>query len=280
METLLSLSFDNISSKDGTKIRKGIRQIEGLLAQICLPSSSSRSHHKRKTSAQQNNGVAAPQTLSQVVEDPAFMEFFRLQEGFEWNVASHIITCLETLLGMPNSDQSNQLILSALDLLQGILLLHPPSRSLFRREIYMNILLDLLDAANPPNVQSQALLVLVSALLATPESTRTFEQMDGLLTIASLFKSRNTSREVKMKVVEFLYFYLMPETASNKDQSQKNPCKRVDYNERSGLCMDDVSTGSTKSTEEKQRLLGQYLSNVADLVQDLRENTPFALAAF
>lgn len=245
------------------------------------------------------------------------MEFFRLQEGFEWNgqstndhnrrltsiadtslaVASHIITCLDTLLGMPNSQrfcskiicglitnniagaQSNQLILSALDLLQGILLLHPPSRSLFRREIFMNILLDLLDAANPPSVQSQALLVLVSALLATPESTRTFEQMDGLLTVASLFKSRSTSREVKMKVVEFLYFYLMPETASDKGQLQRSPSKRVGSDERRGRCTEDASNELTKSTEEKQRLLGQYLSNVADLVQDLRENTPFALAA-
>lgn len=83
MEALLSLSFDNISSKDGTKIRKGIRQIEGLLAQICLPNPSSRSPQKRKPSAQQNND--APKTLSQVAEDPAFKEFFRLQEGFEWN---------------------------------------------------------------------------------------------------------------------------------------------------------------------------------------------------
>lgn len=35
--------------------------------------------------------------------------------------------------------QNDLLILSALDLLQGILLLHPPSRSLFGREIYMNV---------------------------------------------------------------------------------------------------------------------------------------------
>ena len=32
----------------------------------------------------------------------------------------------------------------------------------------------------------------------------------------------------------------------------------------------------TRSTEEKQRMLGRYLSNVEDLVQDLRENAPFA----
>lgn len=39
----------------------------------------------------------------------------------------------------PPGGQSDILILSALDLLQGILLLHPPSRALFSREIYMNV---------------------------------------------------------------------------------------------------------------------------------------------
>lgn len=118
----------------------------------------------------------------------------------------------------------------------------------------MNIILDLLDAANPPAVQSQALLVLVSALLATPQNTRTFEDMDGLLTVASLFKSRGTTRELKLKLLEFFYFYLMPETAPGSQNA------------------------AAKSTEDKQRQLGKYLNNVSDLVQDLRENAPFAIA--
>jgi len=80
------LAFDNISSKDSLKIRKGIRQIEGLLAQICLPNPSSRSPHKRKPSAiQLQSDATAPKGLHQVAEDPAFREFFRLQENFEWN---------------------------------------------------------------------------------------------------------------------------------------------------------------------------------------------------
>jgi hypothetical protein len=36
MDLLLSNSFDHIASKDTTKIRKGLRQIEGILAHICL----------------------------------------------------------------------------------------------------------------------------------------------------------------------------------------------------------------------------------------------------
>ena len=82
MESLLSLSFDNISSRDSSKIRKGLRQIEGLLAQICLSRAGSRSPHKRKSSALEQGST---KQLGELKQDPAFREFFRLQEGFQWN---------------------------------------------------------------------------------------------------------------------------------------------------------------------------------------------------
>ena len=85
MESLLSLSFDYLSSYDGVKIRKGLRQLEGLLAQICL----SRTPTDRRSSVIANG--ASKQTtkeLSSLKDDPAFREFFKLQEGFEWNGTS------------------------------------------------------------------------------------------------------------------------------------------------------------------------------------------------
>ena len=86
METLLSVAFDNISSKAPKKIGKGLRQIEGLLAQICLSSSNPQSPSKRKPSS---NLVTASDAhikqLEVLAEDLAFREFFRLQESFEWN---------------------------------------------------------------------------------------------------------------------------------------------------------------------------------------------------
>lgn len=285
MEALLSLSFDNITSKDSAKIRKGLRQIEGLLAQICL----SRQPDPAAAAKQKRNGSASKKTPSEhkhlgaLHTDPAFREFFRLQEGFEWNVATRLILCLERLLGMGASGQSDILILSALDLLQGILLLHPPSRALFSREIYMNLLLDLLDCGDCPSIQSRTLLVLVTALLATPSNTRTFESIDGLLTVTSLFKSRSTASSVKLKIMEFLYFYLMPETPTipggtksnvmGLDRSSSQLMTAFDRKTRERRLSDP--TDETKTTEEKQTLLGRYLSNVEDLVQDLRDSAPF-----
>jgi hypothetical protein len=90
MENLLSLSFDNVSSRDSARIRKGLRQIEGLLAQICL-SSGRLSPHKRAKSEISEGGKrrAEAKAFKDLRKDAAFREFFRLQEGFRWNGMAH-----------------------------------------------------------------------------------------------------------------------------------------------------------------------------------------------
>lgn len=193
---------------------------------------------------------------------------------------------------MGNPSVTDHLIASSLDLLQGILLLHPPSRTLFSRDIHMNLLLDLLDSANPPKIQSLGLLVLVAALLDNPPNTRTFEEVDGLLTVTSLFKNRGTAKDVRMKTLEFLYFYLMPETppavvaavsAPNTAVVQRSKFDRGYVPAHARTHSGDIEMGvdedeedfGTRSMGEKQRLLGEYLSNVAELVQDLTESAPF-----
>lgn len=319
MESLLSLSFENISSKEPTKIRKGLRQIEGLLAQICLSHSSPASPSKRHASAIPPP-PSSPKTLSSLNDDPAFSEFWRLQEGFEWNgacphnfngretyygylnepaVTSRLITTLTTLLSIPPSPTIDALIAHALTLLQGLLLLHPPSRSLFATPPAMTLLLDLLD---PPSTQSAALLTLVAALLSNPKNIRTFEKVDGLATITSLFKSKKTEQKVRVQVLEFLYFYLMPESVEDSDavgvgggsgrsqNSQDSAVAALNTKDGSGKSKGKkggsgksnssmIGEQDTHTTREKQKLLGRYLSNVEDLVQDLRESTPFGEVA-
>jgi hypothetical protein len=143
----------------------------------------------------------------------------------------------------------------------------------------MNLLLDLLDPYNCPAIQSQALLVLVTALLATPQNTRTFEHMDGLLTVTSLFKDEETTQSVKVKLLEFLYFYLMPETPD----LQRSPSKLVGAFDRPKSSANRDDGGGPKrnirSQEDKQYLLGKYLSNVDALVEDLQESAPFTSVA-
>lgn len=191
-------------------------------------------------------------------------------------VAQQLIECLERLFSKGDSGQSDLLFVSTLDLLQGVLLIHPPSRALFSRGNKMELLLDLLDPSSCPAIQSAALLTLVTALLSYPKNTRTFENLDGLLTVTSLFKSRSTSREVKMKSVEFLYFYLMPETPHNDYDTPPSEKRSTSKHRRqNSVFTAEDEDEETRTTIEKQRLLGRYLNNVEDLVEDLKESIPF-----
>ncbi|EOO02707.1 putative cell division control protein [Phaeoacremonium minimum UCRPA7] len=286
MEALLSLAFDNLSSYDGPKIKKGIKQVDSLLAQICL-SQQKNSQKKDQLNDPGKDGPPNPprRRLSDLNNDPAFHEFFKLQEGFEWNVTMRLVNTLDRLMAKGSDGQNDLLIMNALDLLQGLLVLHPPSKTLFAREQNMNLLLDLLEPVNCPAIQSATLLTLVVALVETPQNTRTFENLDGLLTVTSLFKSRSTSRDVKLKLVEFLYFYLMPETpsiprADARDSVpamlQRSPSKLAKaFNNGNGRRRANSDSEETRTTEEKQALLGRHLNSVEELVKDLRTCTPF-----
>ena len=93
---------------------------------------------------------------------------------------------------------------------------------------------------------------------------------------------------MKLKLVEFLYFYLMPETPSIPSASatvsvpamlQRSPSKLAGAFNRTdtggGRKTADSESETTRTTEEKQALLGRHLHSVDDLVADLRESTPF-----
>lgn len=322
METLLSLAFDNISSKDSSKLRKGLRQIEGLLAQICLSQKTAPGHNRRASVVPPpNDTVATPKTLHDLPSDPAFREFFRLQDSFEYNgifscahsfalsianvanpVSSRLIATLERLLSTPPGT-SDMLILSTLQTLQGTLLLHPPSRHHFSLSINMTLLLDLLDSSNPAGIQSSALLVLVSALLGEPRNARAFENEGGLEVVTALLGRKGTDRRVKGEIVEFLWFWLSPETPPTTTPESSPPVTAVRMKRSKSMLsnsmvpslesasreeQEDDGRGSagqkehrmiksiTKTTEQKHKDLAKYLSNVDDLVRDLHESAPFA----
>lgn len=150
----------------------------------------------------------------------------------------------------------------------------------------VQLFLDLLDPSNCPAIQSSTIMALVTSLLDQPQNARTFEVIDGLLVVTSLFKSRSTSREVKLKLVEFLYFYLMPETPTQKMTASTSATNTAILGGRgkeltaafdrrretvNGPEAAKGSDGETRTTDEKQNLLGKHLSNVQDLVEDLKE---------
>ena len=141
MDTLLSHSFDYLSSSSPAKIRKGLKQVEGLLAQICMSTTNptNTKRHSMLALTPSRTSHSSNKKLSDLHQDPAYREFFKLQQAFQWNVTMRLISCLEHLLGKESSGTNDLLVIQTLELLQGVLLLHPPSRELFAREIYMNV---------------------------------------------------------------------------------------------------------------------------------------------
>lgn len=54
-------------------------------------------------------------------------------------VCQRLLTCLDRLIAKGTNEQTTLLLLSTLDLMQGLLLIHPPSRRLFAREVHMTV---------------------------------------------------------------------------------------------------------------------------------------------
>ncbi|KAJ2893319.1 Cell division control protein 14 like [Zalerion maritima] len=311
MESLLALAFDNLSSYDGGKIKKGVKQVEGVLASMCLAPSTSSSKpnpnrsprkHKRNVSSLANSsdldGASSSSTtdqqqgsqnksLNQLADDPAFREFFKTQEGFQYNIATHLLDTLERLVARGQDGQYDLLIVSVMDILQGVLLLHPPSKKLFAREQTMNLVLDLIEPVNCPAIQSSSLSVLIISLIDVPENNRCFEALDGLLAVSSLLDTL-PSRSVGQKLIEVIYVWLMPETpsiprAGGRDSVpgllQRSPSKLPGVFARNNGDKKRENAGaegdSTLSVEEKAEMLKGYMEDVDEFVVDLKRNPPF-----
>lgn len=76
MEVLLSSAFDLLSSSDYNQIRRGVKHLEGVFAKLCLP--DARPATGTGLSSLTEGRPSKP-------DDPAYVEFIKLQDGFEWN---------------------------------------------------------------------------------------------------------------------------------------------------------------------------------------------------
>ena len=149
----------------------------------------------------------------------------------------------------------------------------------------LQLLLDLIEPVNTPAIQCATIITLVVALLDSPANVRVFERLDGLLTVASLFKSRETGREVKFRLTEFLYFYLTPEappaSMASSPTSSSTPTSPTRDRAGSDTASQQSSGSKTNggvmlSVDVKKRKLDQHLPGVVDaLLRDLDRYKPF-----
>ncbi|KAI0268221.1 cell division protein Cdc14 [Gloeopeniophorella convolvens] len=138
----------------------------------------------------------------------------------------------------------------ALSVVQGVALTHQSTKAFLGRRYPLDVLLDLLvisrnlaspssssrstasndtgvseDKAVPsPSTLPNAVLdTLLCILVDSSPALRVFEDCNGVQTVVKLLKRAHTPRDVRMKCLEFLYFYLMDETSPRSDLSEDNP---------------------------------------------------------
>lgn len=105
-------------------------------------------------------------------------------------------------------------------------------------------------SSKDPEVIIATINVLPAVMVREPANIRIFEECGGLAVIAKLLKDKESAKTVKLRILEFLFFYLIPET--------KHPDKR-----------------GRKTTDQKAKLLSQHLTNVNGLVRELHTTKPF-----
>lgn len=209
-------------------------------------------------------------------DDTRLTAFLALQDTFECNIPSRVISWLatttprlESLLYKSAKDGSRDAdaailgkhAAQALSLVQGIALSHASSKRWLSRRYPLQVLLDLLlvsrhlpsppsedvpstsrsvsggreslDSSTPATSLSSAVVdTLLCILVDSSPGIRAFEDANGCQVVVKILKRAGTPREVRMKCLEFLTFYLMDETSTTQPGSQSPPFVSVTPNPR------------------------------------------------
>lgn len=210
--------------------------------------------------------------------------------------------------GNERNTTRNRIICLDLKILQGCLLLHPNSRKLFHNEHSMSILIGLLNPVLNSSMRTNIIIccipTLVSSLVRNVPNLRLFEQLDGPEIICNLLKGKNIAtnhnvddetewQRVQVKVLEFLFFYLVPEFKSEQTQEQAQR-QGQEHCEKNGDDGDDdehnhnhnqteigIKVGNDgvvrRNMESKVQILNRYLNRdvTSGLMQEMIVSKPF-----
>ncbi|KAK4046406.1 hypothetical protein OIV83_006065 [Microbotryomycetes sp. JL201] len=224
------------------------------------------------------------------------------------------IAAQELASSTPDPDLLRSNLTRSLNLLQGLVLLHTPSRDLFARRSSLEYLLAVLDLSRPSHVASPLLAsapsgspvvmpppptpssarkralslqpsspaavsvatldCLLAALVDSPKNVRAFESLDGLSTIVRVLKDKTVAQQVRIKVIEILYFYLLPESGATSALTSPSFASAGDFVPQTPIKARPPSrftvTTETRSASEKRELLAQVMPNVEALEERFR----------
>ncbi|KAG2156419.1 cell division control protein 14, SIN component-domain-containing protein [Suillus clintonianus] len=239
MKTTLQDALDDVTSTRSSSGRRNraLAVLEQQLALACVQSSN----------------------------DDTLETYLDLQDAFESNVPSRIlawIQCTTPQLDLCASKTSTKerdtemntmcsQLCQGLSIIQGVSLHHKSSKSFLGRRFSLEILIELLltsrhtpiidaslgeNSSRPPDkpapfmhLTSAVLDTLLCVLVDSSPAIRAFEEVNGVQAVVKILKRAGTPREVRMKCLEFLYFYLMDEnpTHTRPDETHSLPSSPV-----------------------------------------------------
>ncbi|GMG55382.1 unnamed protein product [Ambrosiozyma monospora] len=157
----------------------------------------------------------------------------------------------------------------------------------------MTILIDFLKPNTPVQLLANLIPALVSVLVRNVGNLRMFEKLEGPKRMCLLLTHKpkqnvnpQSWKEVQVKVLEFLFFYLIPETqkpqGSNSATVAKSSGTGVGANGSSDNNLDKSSSASfdghvRRTMQDKRKILNQYLNvDITEgLINELLESKPF-----
>lgn len=189
------------------------------------------------------------------IQDTRLAEFCVAQDNFQLNLASSLLSACKTLSG---TDLAEAHILVANRQLQGLLLIHPPSRNVFGRRSAMQTMLAFLDPNHPQYLVAiciSCVSLFIHILIKNTANMRMFEECGGPLQIIHYLQYTPQSQgepdqTLRFKAIEFLIFYLGDESEQGPSQGRK---------------------ATTLTTQQKADLLRPGFPGINELIENLND---------
>ncbi|KAI5951877.1 hypothetical protein KGF54_004952 [Candida jiufengensis] len=244
MENDISVIIELLESQNAKQINKGLSLLENLLRNLLptIENSFTTIHASRSSNTQQSQ----------------LNQFLSLQDNFSYNLTS-------VLISIYNQRLSTEEILSCNKLIQGLLLLHPQSKTIFNKKQNMKLILNLLKYNSSNQNQNLNIIIstistLIHILIKNYKNYRIFESLSGCKLIIENLKlnsindltlndtSKNNSlsiiqQNLNFKIIEFLMFYTI----------------------------DEIDNPDPKSLEEKISFFKEEFPEIDSLVESLNE---------
>ncbi|KAI0340792.1 CDC14-domain-containing protein [Trametopsis cervina] len=233
MKDVIQDALDDLASNKSSAARQGraLDSLERLLAEICVTADTSSSEALQSF-------VSLQDTFQCNVP-------FRLLSWISKSLSNLHALASKSLTTNhdPELTTLSSQVAQALSIIQGTALIHGGSKHYLGRRYPLEVLVELfyiarrvpsipnhismnLSGPSPTAVSNNTkdkasssiplanvvLDTLLCILVDAPSALRVFEDVNGVQTLVKMFKRAATPREVRMRCIEFLYFYLMDES--------------------------------------------------------------------